>query len=306
MQETKQLQPHEELIEIADSKFKTMLKAGDYKKILDAMIRIGDYSLRNQMLILEAKPNATHVEGMNGWNYRGKSIKPGEKGIKILAPVYTKEVICDSNDSMSQQVTNQLAGYRVHFVFDESQTTGTNKRALKLTPELLVENIGLVKTALMGLVKGYELKETNGFEGNITSRLNTENKTIELNADLSEENKIRVLINQIAAANILMRDKRNFNCIKTAEMENLEISAVNYIVSNRLGLDTEKLMEPNVASFSEQDFVKFSGNMSLVRSISQKIILAVEGKLEYELYKQKRAQEALSTPKTNSNTEVSM
>lgn len=308
MEETKQLKPYEELIELADNKFKTMLKEGDYKKIMDAMICIGDYSLRNQMLILEANPNATHVEGMNGWNYRGKSIKPGEKGIKILAPTYSKEVVCDGDNASQQQITNQLSGYRIHFVFDESQTNGIDKKAFKTTPEMLVENIDIVKAALLSLVKGYEIKEINNFDGNITSRLNTEKKTIELNASLSEENKIRVLINQIAAANIVMRDRRNFNCIKTADMEALEISAVNYIVANKLGLTTEKLIEPDVSTFSEQDFSKFSGNISLIRSISQKMLLAVEGKLEYEIAKQKRNQEAQTTNnlQTNKQTEVSM
>jgi hypothetical protein len=42
------------------------------------------------MLILSQKENAIKVKGMSGWNYLGRSVNPGEKGIKIIVPIIKK------------------------------------------------------------------------------------------------------------------------------------------------------------------------------------------------------------------------
>ena len=70
------------------------------------------------------------------------------------------------------------------------------------------------------------------------------------------------------------------------------MSAIYYIVSNRLGLKTEKLTVPDFSESSEKDIEKFAGNIGVIRSVSQKMILEVENKLSYELFKQSEAAKA--------------
>ena len=88
---------------------------------------------------------------------------------------------------------------------------------------------------------------------------------------------------------MLTRDRRNFTGIRSSEMNGVEMSAITYIVANRLGLKTDKLTEPDFSKFGEKDFARFAGNIGVIRSVSQKIIMAVENKLSYELHKQKTA-----------------
>lgn len=256
------------LIRQADETFEKLLKEGKYRELIDAMILLGDYSLRNQMLILAAKPDATRVEGMNAWNYRKRSIKPGEKSIKILAPVFAKEVVFDKNGQPTENVVNKVTGYRINYVFDESQTKGEDVRDLKITPEILDKNYDFITDVLKGTIKGFEFGESES---------------------LGKEAKLKTLINQIAAANVLTRDRRNFTGIRSSEMNGVEMSAITYIVANRLGLKTDKLTEPDFSKFGEKDFARFAGNIGVIRSVSQKIIMAVENKLSYELHKQKTA-----------------
>ena len=256
------------LIRQADETFEKLLKEGKYRELIDAMILLGDYSLRNQMLILAAKPDATRVEGMNAWNYRKRSIKPGEKSIKILAPVFAKEVVFDKNGQPTENVVNKVTGYRINYVFDESQTKGEDIRDLKITPEILDKNYDFITDVLKGTIKGFEFGESES---------------------LGKEAKLKTLINQIAAANVLTRDRRNFTGIRSSEMNGVEMSAITYIVANRLGLKTDKLTELDFSKFGEKDFARFAGNIGVIRSVSQKIIMAVENKLSYELHKQKTA-----------------
>ena len=279
----------DDLIRQADETFEKYLKEGKYRELIDAMILLGDYSLRNQMLILAAKPDATRVEGMNAWNYRKRSIKPGEKSIKILAPVFAKEVVFDKNGQPTENVVNKVTGYRINYVFDESQTKGEDVRDLKITPEILDKNYDFITDVLKGTIKGFEFGESESLGKEVTSRLDTESRIIEISKTLDKEAKLKTLINQIAAANVLTRDRRNFIGIRSSEMNGVEMSAITYIVANRLGLKTDKLTEPDFSKFGEKDFARFAGNIGVIRSVSQKIIMAVENKLSYELHKQKTA-----------------
>ena len=43
------------------------------------------------MLIASQRPTATHVAGYHMWNQMGRSVKKGEKGIMILAPMVVKQ-----------------------------------------------------------------------------------------------------------------------------------------------------------------------------------------------------------------------
>src|ERR1035438_10541686 len=61
------------------------------KNYLSAMGRFHRYSLGNVLLISSQKPAATHVAGFHTWRQLGRSVKKGEKGIMIFAPMLVKE-----------------------------------------------------------------------------------------------------------------------------------------------------------------------------------------------------------------------
>jgi hypothetical protein len=54
---------------------------------LSAMGRFHTYSFGNILEIARQRPNATHVAGLYAWNQLGRSVRKGERGIRILAPV---------------------------------------------------------------------------------------------------------------------------------------------------------------------------------------------------------------------------
>src|SRR5215467_6438037 len=53
---------------------------------LQTMAKFPTYSARNVLLIAAQRPDATHLEGVRSWNELGRSVRPGEKGIRIFAP----------------------------------------------------------------------------------------------------------------------------------------------------------------------------------------------------------------------------
>jgi hypothetical protein len=131
---------------------------------LGAMARFHTYSFGNLMLIARQKPDASNIAGIRTWNSLGRFVKPGEKGILILAPMVGNKRKKDENaeqteDAKKSQLT--LCGFRGVYVFDISQTTGRDLPAL---------------TEVQGDVSGYSERlakfvETQGIELNYSENI---------------------------------------------------------------------------------------------------------------------------------------
>lgn len=78
------------------------------------------YSLRNAMLIVMQAPEATEVAGFKAWQDRGRQVRKGEHGIRILAPAGrgagTEPTEGDPEGKPGRQF------FRLTSVFDISQT----------------------------------------------------------------------------------------------------------------------------------------------------------------------------------------
>lgn len=112
-----------------------LLSSDGWRAWAETRASFHDYSLGNCMLIALQRPDATHVAGFHKWRELGRSVRKGEHGIRILAPM----IVGGSKDERSQlrkngQTDAQADGWqtdggpRVAFrgvaVFDISQTDG--------------------------------------------------------------------------------------------------------------------------------------------------------------------------------------
>jgi hypothetical protein len=79
------------------------------------------------MLIASQKPNATRVAGFRTWNQLGRSVKKGEKGIVILAPMLRGK---EEQNEEPGESTSAVAGFRAAYVFDITQTDGKELPAI--------------------------------------------------------------------------------------------------------------------------------------------------------------------------------
>ena len=93
---------------------------------LTAMSRFHSYSFGNVLEIARQMPAATRVAGFWTWKNLGRSVKAGQKGIRILAPIVG--VRCKKDAEAQKDITKQneriLLGFRNAYVFDISQTDG--------------------------------------------------------------------------------------------------------------------------------------------------------------------------------------
>jgi len=102
-------------------------KSESLKNYLGAMSRFHRYSFGNILLISSQRPTATQVAGFHTWHNLDRSVKKGEKGIMIFAPVLLKDrdhpTLSPQHPSKSEEIF-RLAGFRTAYVFDISQTEG--------------------------------------------------------------------------------------------------------------------------------------------------------------------------------------
>src|SRR5574344_2418205 len=122
------------ILKQVDEKLQEFLKEGKYKDVLLMMGNLGRYSLINQIYVLLQKPDATPVNGMRQWNWLGRSVGPGQRAIKIFAPIretVTKDEldengkpVLDADGKPVKEAHEVVRGFKPSYVFDISQTQG--------------------------------------------------------------------------------------------------------------------------------------------------------------------------------------
>lgn len=77
------------------------------------------YSLNCILLILAQRPEAARVAGFRQWQAKGRQVRKGEKGIKILG--YSSKKIT-TEDENGDETERKIARFPILTVFDVSQT----------------------------------------------------------------------------------------------------------------------------------------------------------------------------------------
>lgn len=96
-----------------------------FQKYLDVQSHFDRYSVSNALLILNQKPDATHLKDFDSWKEQGAYIRKKETGFYILEPgeEYKRE---DGTAGIS---------YKPKKVFDISQTGGSSSRKVLAYPD---------------------------------------------------------------------------------------------------------------------------------------------------------------------------
>ena len=207
----------ERLKEITDSierGIRDVFNSGKFENYLATMSRFHRYSLNNTILIYMQKPDATRVAGFNKWKEFKRSVKKGEKGIKIIAPtIYKKKVeeakldpdtkaplLDKDGNAIMEEKEISIPRFRVATVFDLSQTEG--------------EPLPVLAAPLNGNVKQYDafveaLKRSSpvsvAFEkmpSDTDGAFHTKDQRISIREGMSEIQTVAALVHEITHAKL--------------------------------------------------------------------------------------------------------
>lgn len=275
-----------ELIKQADEQFVKFIKDGKYKDVLLSMSNLNQYSFRNQILIMIQKPDAKCVNGMSAWNYFKRSIKKGEKGLKIIAPTkyYSEEEQQHENGEIETVKTERL-GYKIAYVFDVSQTDGEHEiRLFESTEELVREEFESLREVLELSVKDYKFVYTSDLQNGVDGTCNHKDKVIKVRDGMTTEKTLTTLIHEIAHAIAEERTQDSFKGLtkkEVTQIKEIEAESVALVVSNRLGLHTQDFNLAYIAGWADGDIEKFRYNLDTIRGISHQLLSAIEPKIDF-------------------------
>ena len=116
----------DELHQRLTAQVESLISGEDWKAMLTVASRFHRYSARNIMLIRAQFPTATRLGGYRFWTTVGRHVRKGESGIAILAPcLYRSKAVNEPDDAgEARRAPSVLRGFKVAYVFDESQTDG--------------------------------------------------------------------------------------------------------------------------------------------------------------------------------------
>lgn len=221
-----------------------------FKSYLATMSKFWDYSCRNQLLIHIQSPNATKVAGYHRWKQLKRTVRKGEKGIRIMAPI----VRTTNNEE-------EIFAFKPATVFDVSQTEG------EPLPDMDIDIKGNDKQDILNKLMQYCARLSVKIEFKPLSDdlygYNS-NGLIAINNTKSPNTQAGTLIHEIAHE-ILHKNNNSFN----KQQREIQAEAVAYAVSKCLGLESKGF---NYLALYDADYKKIMENLSIISEASKKIM----------------------------------
>lgn len=246
----------EELLVNAEQEILKLTDSDRFKIYLETLTKFHQYSLRNINLIYFQNPRATQVAGFKQWQKLfNRSVKKGEKAIKITAPITNK---LTTEDQKRLHITDDylVIGYRYISVFDICQTIG----------EPVINTKNFVKDRLQShddvtnfyqAFKSYLNQETilNVFEKDMNTLVRGyfNPKTNEIVINCHERDsafKLKTLYHEYAHSQ-LHGEKAKFKNRPRAYQE-AQAEAIAYVAMKNLGIDTGDYSLGYVATWAKK------------------------------------------------------
>jgi len=201
---------------------------------LTAMSRFHNYSFGNVLEIARQMPSAKRVAGFWTWKNLGRSVKAGQKGIRILAPIVgvRRKKDADASQDITKQNERVLLGFRNAYVFDVSQTDGVDLASLNEVTGDPGENIDRLAAFLKS--KGIQLV----YSEKIAPALGMSyGGRIAILPGQSKAETFATLVHE-TAHELLHRSERRTATTKT--VRETEAEAVAFVVGKAVGLVNEE------------------------------------------------------------------
>ena len=275
-----------------------------YKAYLTTMAKFHNYSFNNTLLI--AMQGGQLVAGFNKWKDTfHRTVKKGEKGIKILAPApykvkqkmekldeQGKPILDKDGKPLTEEKTVQIPAFKVVSVFDVSQTEG------EPLPSIAVNE-------LSGSVQDYQdffkaLEQASpvpiGFEdieGGAHGYFHLLDNRIAIQEGMSQLQTIKTAIHEIAHAKLHAIDPNDPEQTNRPDSRTREVQAesVAYAVCQHYGLDTSDYSFGYVAGWSSgKDLKELKASLETIRATAHELITTIDGHLA-QLQKERQAQQ---------------
>lgn len=295
-----------ELTERLEQGIRDVFQNRQYQKYLQVMARFYDYSFNNVLLIAMQKPDASLVAGYAAWQKQfGRYVKKGEKGIKILAPMFRKMKKEEESRETAELAAEQpgeeektekiLTGFKVVSVFDISQTEGK---------ELPTYGVPMLQGDVEGYAEFFQAAREispvpvsfETIQGEAHGYYHQMEKRIAVAEGMSELQNVKTLLHEIAHAKLHAMDPDAPEGQETLDRHTKEVQAesIAYVVCQHYGLDTSEYSFAYVAGWSSgKELPELRSSLETIRGTAREMITGIDIRLSLlrEQKKQERKNE---------------
>lgn len=272
---------------------KEVFEGEGYKNYLRFCSKLPRYSINNQLLIMMQNPEATMCQSYTGWKEMGRSVKKGEKGIRILAPApYKKEmekqktdengrpVFDAKGDPVNETVEVKMMGFKATSTFDISQTEG------EPVPTLDVSE-------LTGSVEGYEtlfeaIKQAveipiafEDIKSGAKGYYSVDENRIAIKEGMSETQTVKTALHEASHAALHSREAMSGSVDnKTKNQKETEAESVAFVVCQHYGIDTSDYSFGYVATWaSDKEVPELKTSLETIRRAASDLISKIDEKI---------------------------
>ena len=236
------------------------------------------------MLIALQKPDASLVAGFSAWkNSHGRTVKKGEKGIRIIAPAPFKvkqemekldpktnmSVVGADGKAVTEEKEITIPAYKVVSVFDVSQTEG--KELPSIGVDKLTGDVSQYEDFFTALKKASPVPiALEHIEGSAHGYYHLAEKRIAIDDNMSELQTLKTAIHEIAHAKLYDIDlnapkEKQENRLDQRTRE-VEAESIAYTVCRHYGLDTSDYSFGYVAGWSSgKELSELKGSLETIR-----------------------------------------
>lgn len=273
---------------------KDIFNSDRYKDYLRFCAKLPKYSVNNQILIMLQKPEATMCQSFLSWKNMGRSIKKGEKGIRILAPSpfkvqqeqnkideYGSPILDKDGNNVKEIVKITINAFKPVSTFDISQTEGEPIPNIEVNE--LTSTIEGYETLLNSISEIVSVPIT--FE-NISSGakgyFSLADNRIVIQEGMSEAQTLKTLIHE--SAHSILHSKTALDSSsekKSKNQKETEAESVAYIVCQHYGIDTSEYSFKYLASWSNNKEVSdLKSSLDIIRETASSLIDKIDNRLK--------------------------
>jgi hypothetical protein len=252
---------------------------------LTAMSRFHNYSFGNIIEIARQMPTATRVAGFWTWKNLGRSVKAGQKGIRILAPIVgvRRKKDEEANQDITKQNERILLGFRNTFVWDISQTDGIDLPSLRQVTGDPGENI----ERLTAFLNSKDIAVS--YSENISPALGMSyGGRIVLLPGQSKAETFSTLLHE-TAHELLHRSERR--TVTTKTVRETEAEAVAFVVGKAVGLVNEDASASYIQLYKGNASL-LAESLEVVQQTASIILAALEPPIAEEVSNEELAEVA--------------
>lgn len=236
------------------------------------------YSFKNTLLILAQNPDATLVARFKVWQQKGRHVRKGERGIRVLAPVKKAidlldedgQPVRDANGKTRQ--TWRIIGMKPVSVFDVSQVDPPIEPPPK--PQLLTGQAppGLWEAmSELAAIEGFTV--TRGDCGTANGLINYADREIRIRDGIDDAQAVKTLAHELGHA-FTMTPAEAASQGVGRELREVEAESVAYMVTAAHGLDSSQYTFDYVAGWAARAASKETSVEDVIVATGQRVIAA--------------------------------